>query len=286
MKEAIKWIRDKGLLITGLAGLIVTGLSSIPVDIPGLNDSARIIMVLGLVSALSVLIALEDHEKQDTENILIDIKNNMEINYSNAALIREIRKGIKCLPKKSTGLTEFFGSYVVDRIETMLIQDFFDIENGQVFQDFYRSTFRNLQACEVIATAYPRKIYMWNANDINRVFADFVKRGGKITRIFILEAEAELNDPEVFDIMEQQARAGVLVWSVLKRDINAVVRMVFADTERQFSWEITVHGMNNSIDRANVSWNDRACDDRLRYLEGVMRYAKPFTIPVAPTAIS
>lgn len=234
-------------------------------------------VLLGLTSLAVLNYFFEARDNERNEAMLSEVKDYLAIRTGDHELVSEVRGRLSKLPPGGQRLTKYVGNYIVDRIETMLTEQFFEIQNGQVFQCFYRETFEGLRApCDLLATALPAKSYLWRARDINALFADFIGRGGTLTRVFLVKDAAELALVDTQEVMRGQAEAGVRVGWVFVQSLDKP-RLMMADRQRSISWELWTHSGTGEIDTLNASWNARTCDDRWRYLESVVRNATWYT---------
>jgi hypothetical protein len=228
---------------------------------------------LGLAGVASADYFFQVRDAERTNVALDKVDRQLSAMASNEALMSEVRERLERLPPNGRRLTSFVGNYIVARLESMLTEDYFEIQNGQVFQDFYRETFSALTPpCDIIATARARNLYMWGAVDLTKLFSDYIKRGCTLTRVFILKDVSELDEEEVRKILNNQAAIDINVGWVLESDLHHIglePRLMIADQQETFSWELWTHTATNQIDKLNASWNEKTCEDRLRYLKRV-----------------
>ena len=262
-------------VVAGVIGLLVAVWVWLPADLTNhflpATDMQRlqisVAVILSITSAAFLNYFFVDRDNKRNAETLGKVEKHLEIIHSNEALVGEIRVRLRRLPPSGRRLTQYVGGYIVDRIETMLTSEYFEIQNGQVFQNFYRETFKALRPpCDIVATANPTRQYMWSAQDLNELFSNFIKRGGSLTRVFFLKDESELASEELQAIMQGQAAAGVRVGWILISKLDQP-RLMIADKQKTLSWELWTHFGTGQIDKLNASWNVQTCDERWRYLQ-------------------
>ena len=134
----------------------------------------------------------------------------------------------------------------------LLTDNRLQLSDPEKFRGFYKATLAEFPAKEFWATSLPYRRYFWRDDETEQAMQRFIRGGGKMTRIFFINSEQELQSPEVIQILSRQAELDVTVYTGLAPTISRDLRRTFmVDSQGQIAWE-TFAGPNHEIERVEV----------------------------------
>src|SRR5262245_43012507 len=124
--------------LSGLVGLAVALWTVLPGEltqnIGPAEPSARLQVTMSVLLGVACLaffnyfLQLRDDER--LARSVRKVEQHLELMHDDRALIAETRERLARLPDIARKLTGFVGGYIVDIVETMLLNEHFEIQNG------------------------------------------------------------------------------------------------------------------------------------------------------------
>jgi hypothetical protein len=111
------------------------------------------------------------------------------------------------LDKIDPNLVNLFRSSFLNHLEifeTALNAKRVEIHNTQEYEDLYASTLEGNPGITLWATAFLSEDYLWGSRRLQHAFEQFVKKGGNLKRIILLEESEQLDFPEVQKFLSNQ----------------------------------------------------------------------------------
>lgn len=248
-------------VVTLLAGVAVVaisiwdfGSSALSSSTPGTGVMLHILLV-----AAGLILANLAFLKARTENLHEMLRGGS---------LAQIRSDIYQLgPAALRRVLERPGLRMLHNLETLLNERTVEIYNPESFPVIYEDILKACPGACFWATSLPRREYFWGIPGIIDTIRSFTTAtasspAGKMNRIFFLEREDDLNDPEVKEVLESQIEADVKVYTILRSRVPDQLNMLWmVDDTGRIAWRVI------------PSWNGRIAGFRLTTNE---KYAGEF----------
>jgi len=174
-------------------------------------------------------------------------------------------------------ISKVLGPYMDEHFETVVkifTRQTFDLSSVEKFRNFYRATLETYEHAEIRATSIPFARFFWRGSETERAITDFIRKGGKMKRIFFLDDERQIDDPEVSYILRRQAQMKVEVYTV---PVNKVppewrVHCFLVDTERRIGWKLTP-AQDRTIAWCEATWDPSETQKMMELFEKLERLA-------------
>jgi hypothetical protein len=148
-------------------------------------------------------------------------------------------------------LKKVVGNYVsemANSLRTAINDRSIVIRDLNEFRVFYRRALKAFPDSDILATSLASKEYFWSDPSINDAIKDFLEKGGKMSRIFMLQGVGDLNEPEIREILNGQRRIGVDVYVALKNKLPEELQRLFVvDRKHPIAWEVQTSPGENRI---------------------------------------
>lgn len=170
-----------------------------------------------------------------------------------------------------------------DPLLNVVFKDFIDdiihffqngIENKKIifsehdrFEKAYAKCLEHLKGCHFLATSSAHSNYFWSVegeenNTIEDAIDEFIKSGGKMTRIFFVEPQ-DLTNARTLGVLNKQISLGVSVYLISRKHVSVDNQKFFVmDDCKRICWHIYTDD-NSNIVKFIYSANDADID---RYL--------------------
>ncbi len=141
-------------------------------------------------------------------------------------------------------LRAVFGEHISELLATLdaaLREQRIYLHDIESFPYFYRRTLEKFPEATLFATSLPLRRYFWRNQQTEQAMADFIKRKGRIVRIFFLESIDQLKDAEVVEILNAQIKVGVEVYLTIAGSLPSHLRRLFiVESQDRIAWEASV----------------------------------------------
>jgi hypothetical protein len=123
------------------------------------------------------------------------------------------------------------------------------IYDKKKFATAYSKTFKMFPKSHIMATSLADSSYFWTAtgeemNQLEKEIIQFIKDGGRMTRIFYLDEKNKAN-PRTERVLDRQMQLGVNVYKIDKKETN---KQLFVLNENQnFGWIVDVDPDDKNI---------------------------------------
>jgi ubiquinone/menaquinone biosynthesis C-methylase UbiE len=156
----------------------------------------------------------------------------------------------------------------IDRINKLLTENSFELNNVEDFRGFYVKTLRNYPGREFWATSIPSKKFFWRDDEVEEAIAQFIKNGGKMKRIFFVDSDEHLNNPEVQKVLARQDEIKVEVSYVNVNEISPDLAHVFmVEKEGEIAWEVIFRRSDETITSVSVIAGTKHTEKYIRDFE-------------------
>lgn len=246
-------------LITGILGLFFPNLYT---------PQAALSWVLVFLGSFSVVLIVA--------KLRIDAKLDQVILMSKDNVFDNIDALSKRFPSKFrqlvTSQVKGFKADLRDLIENGAL----NVDDAEYFPILYHDALEIYSGAHLYATAVPRKYYFWSNESVLGAMNNFVDAGGKITRIFFLENEEELQDPEVRSVMDSQALAEIEVRHVVRSQVDpSLARYFLVAKSQEFGWTVKTTG-ENRIRGFRVSTDPNELEAMWIDMSKLMHLSRPY----------
>ncbi len=139
-------------------------------------------------------------------------------------------------------LQKVVGSYVselANSLRTAINERSIIIKDLNEFRVFYRRALKAFPDSDILATSLASREYFWSDPSINDAISEFLVKGGKMSRIFLLHDASDLNDSEIREILNGQRKIGVDVYVAVKKKLPEELQRLFVvDRKHPIAWEV------------------------------------------------
>lgn len=169
-------------------------------------------------------------------------------------------------------LKEVFEDEIKSNIEfytEAIEQNTIKIDSAERFKIHYVSALKRYSKAKIVSTSLPSKKYFWSnnlsENNVESELADFIARGGKNERVFLLERKDDINSAEIREILDfQKKEMGVDVFTVLSCEVpqnyQSTFFVLFKDSKKRFAWSANV-GPTGNVCNFRFTVNDKQIND-------------------------
>jgi len=253
MNETVTWFLDHSHTTVVVCGAVSIGIFLLIRDVlPLIRKSAphkrhkaadpnALATEFLRLAALILIIALAVRVDQLGRHITRDLDElRKEAAQSDVHRFKELRDHL------DPNLEKIFGDHIERELDSVSKA----IESGQItlasideFRLLYKETLKRFPKATFLATSLPSKAYFWRDPTIDAAIDEFIKSGGQMTRIFFLPGDAP--DTEAVDIMNRQARTGVVVYYIRLADVPTDLHKLYmVDTEGRLAWQASIDAAN------------------------------------------
>jgi hypothetical protein len=235
MKKLIKFVETKYEIVFLLMIVVISSLISLAdffgiLNVfPWISDHIPTITLLFVSLALcSLSIAQIKHaaSQEEVKQVLIDeLPNHMSI-----SLKQQVDSNLwKVFERYLTGMPEDFKRVVKENTIK------FETENEEAFKYYYKLTLQKYPKATFLATSRPDS-FLWKDNRVLDDTERFIRKGGKIIRIFFLNSNDELIKPEVQEVLEKQYKIQVEVYIAI--NVPTLDQILIAvESNSKIAWE-------------------------------------------------
>lgn len=120
------------------------------------------------------------------------------------------------------------------------------------FEKAYAKCLEHFKGCHFLATSSAHANYFWTIegeenNTVEDAIEEFIKSGGKMTRIFFIEPQ-EFTNPRAAGILNKQLSLGVNVYTISKKDVSIDNQKFFVmDDCKRICWHIYTDESSNIV---------------------------------------
>lgn len=132
-----------------------------------------------------------------------------------------------------------------------------NIKDKQKFSHYYLVSLKRYPKAKLYATSLPSKKYFWandfKVNSVEKAMADFISNGGKVSRIFLLNSEDDIENAEIREVLEfQKNQLGVSVYTALINEVPTKYKEHFFVTvekgKSKFAWLVRANHQGEACD--------------------------------------
>lgn len=196
-----------------------------------------------LVTILMLVVSLAARVEQISSTMSRDLSRLNDLQrQGDVERFRQLRQQL------DPNLERIFGDHVerqLNSVAAALTSKEITLNDMDEFRLLYKETLRQFPRDEFLATSIPSKAFFWRDPSIDAAIGDFVRRGGKMKRIFFLTDETTYESPEAQEIMARQDSIGVEVYYVsldaIPRELN---KLVLVASVANLAWQANIDAAN------------------------------------------
>ncbi len=140
----------------------------------------------------------------------------------------------------------FKDDYFLNLIEFLQIaikENKVQMNNIEHLRHYYIRTLRRYPRGKFLSTQCSRAFNLWNDPVIEEETASFIRKGGKVERVFLVKDAQELTSQDIQEMVEQQRKIGVQVHIVNSGGTPPELKKNFiVESRGKIAWEIHENG--------------------------------------------
>lgn len=194
---------------------------------------------------------------------------------------KELASIHKSLERLNPILRRIFEEDVLDLFGSLTLavnESKIQLNDLQRFRYYYARTLQKFPKATFLATSIPSSVFFWKNPGTEATIAEFIRKGGKMIRIFFISDPEDLATAEVQEILARQCQIGVEVYTTNSKLLPNNLRVLFmVDSKAQIGWETFIdegRQVRSVMATANKQETERFCNNfkRLLQADGTHRY--------------
>lgn len=235
----IRRVEEYTLGVTVIASILISLL-----DLLGMLDSipflgSRIPSITLLVASLIL------------SNLVVERKTNLE--YIQDMLLDIGVERFRTLQNRiDPELDKIFGDHIREMIQNVRLaskERKLFLKDIELFRYFYQRTLEAFPKATFLATSIPSHTYFWRNRQVEDAIAIFIKKGGKMKRIFYIDTSLDNLGSEEREIIYTQIEMGVEVYVTYAPEVPQKLRRFFlVESKGKIAWEAHIGPSKEIVD--------------------------------------